>query len=523
MRFLCHTVRMRLLGLLLGSIGLLAACSHPDTSPSCPSVAQGGAAIGGSPASSGGDSANGGTNATSGAATTAGEASSAGGTSANGGTSNAGSSVNAGGATNVGGATARGGGGTGGTASAGGSGATGGAATGGAPACTDQAGSLKPTYPFPQNYRSSKCIYPTGVCSSTAKAAYDQWKKELVVSNGAGGFQRVNRPDQEAGITNSTVSEGIAYGMILAVFMDDQPLFDNLWQYAQLHLNGNKLMIWLIDSNGNPGIEGSGMPASGSATDADEDMAWALALAAQKWGTSATVGSYKSLAVSLIGRIYTSEADTRYDLLNAGDSWGTTFAWNPSYFAPYEYRVFAKLDTAHADGWNKIIDKGYQVLAASQNASSGLVPAWTDTSGKPSAAWSGGPTNYQYDAVRVPFRIAIDYCEYGDTRAAAILQKFTTFFSGVGAANIVDGYALDGTPQPEHTSPAGVQSALFVGAAGVGAMSTTNAAFVSGVYQRITTQPDTLMLPVSYYYNLSWKVFTLLIMTGNLFEYSLHP
>ena len=563
-RFLCHTVRMRFPVLLMSSVCLLVACSQSQSSQTdtlgqgatasgatgglkqssaTSSVTSGGAnftastggasaASGGSLASSGGLSATGGKTASGGSAIASGGSANIGGTSSNGGTSTTAGRTSTGGAANTGGTALKGGGSsTGGTSIAGGSSVNGGAATGGtsaatggtSAACTDQLGSLKPTYPFPQNYRSSKCIYPTSACSSNAQTVYNQWKQTLVVKDGAGGFQRVNRPDQEAGITNSTVSEGIGYGMILAVFMDDQSLFDDLWQYSQLHLNGNKLMIWLIDSSGNPGQESSGMPASGSATDADEDMAWALALAAQKWETSSTLGAYKTLAVTQIGRVYGSEADTRYNLLNAGDSWGTTFAWNPSYFAPYEYRVFAKLDTKNTDGWNKIIDAGYKALATAQNASSGLVPAWTDANGNPAAAWSGGPTNYQYDAARVPFRVGVDYCEYGESRAAPILQKFTTFFAGIGAANIVDGYALDGTPQPEHTSPDGVQSALFVGAAGVGAMSTTNSAFVDSVYQRIVTQPDELMLPVSRYYNLSWKVFTLLMMSGNLFEYSLHP
>ena len=69
-----------------------------------------------------------------------------------------------------------------------------------------------------------------------------------------------------------------------------------------------------------------------------------------------------------------------------------------------------------------------------------------------------------------------------------------------------------------------MQSALFVGAAGVGAMSdATYQPFVNAVYTRLVTQPDSLMLPKSYYYNLSWKVFSLLMMTGNLFDYTLHP
>jgi endo-1,4-beta-D-glucanase Y len=549
---------MRLPILVVGSVGLLAACSDRASvytpgadaggQTSIHSGGSGGAAQQSTSSTTGGTSAGftvtsggtsnatGGTNfVTGGMATTIGGSGPGTGTSEVGGKSSSGGSSSTAGQTRTGGTSSTGGSratggtpGTGGTLSAGGTTNAGGAVTGGvsaggvggtAPACTDQRGSLKPTYPFPQNFRSTKCTYPKSACSSDARAVYDQWKRELVVD--AGPYQRVIRPDQEAGLVNSTVSEGIGYGMILAVFMDDQTLLDNLWQYSQQHLNDKKLMIWLIDSSGNPGNESSGMPASGSASDADEDIAWALALAAQKWGTSAALGSYKTLAVDMIGRVYSNEADTRYDMLNAGDSWGTTFAWNPSYFAPYEYRLFAQLDTAHADGWKRIIDKGYQALAASQNAS-GLVPAWTDASGNPAAAWSGGPTHYQYDAARVPFRIGIDYCEYGETRAVPILQKFTTFFAGIGAAGIVDGYALDGTPQPEHTTPSGVQSALFVGAAGVGAMSTTNSAFVDGVYARLVTQPDSLMMPVSVYYNHSWKVFTLLMMSGNLFDYTLH-
>jgi endo-1,4-beta-D-glucanase Y len=384
---------------------------------------------------------------------------------------------------------------------------------------------LKPPYTFPQNFKSSYCIYPTTACSTNARTIYNQWKQELVTSDGAGGFQRVRRPEDEAGIVDSTVSEGIGYGMILAVFMDDQTLFDNLWKYSQIHLNANGLMIWLIDSSGQPGMQDNGFRASGSATDADEDMAWALAQAAQKWGGSGSLGdTYNNLARAMMGRIIACERDTRYDMLNAGDSWGTVFAWNPSYFAPNQYRLFAKLDTPNTAAWNAIITKGYQVLAASQNSSTGLVPAWTDTTGAAAAPeGTSMPTHYQYDSARVPFRIAQDYCDTGDSRAKAILAKFTTFFSGIGAANIVDGYNLDGSPRAENTSPAGVQSALFLGAAGVGAMSTTNQAFVDSIYARLLTQPDSLMLPKSRYFNLSWKVFTMLMMSGNLFDYTLHP
>ena len=49
----------------------------------------------------------------------------------------------------------------------------------------------------------------------------------------------------------STVSEGIGYGMLIAVYMGDQMLFDNLWKYEQLHLDSNGLMNWSVDASGN--------------------------------------------------------------------------------------------------------------------------------------------------------------------------------------------------------------------------------------------------------------------------------
>jgi hypothetical protein len=128
----------------------------------------------------------------------------------------------------------------------------------------------------------------------------------------------------------------------------------------------------------------------------------------------------------------------------------------------------------------------------------------------------GAPQHYQYDSARTPFRIGQDYCDYGEARAKTYLDKTTSFFSGVGAAMIVDGYDLNGMPRAENPLPA--QSALFVGAAGVGAMSGTNQTFVNDVYALLTTKEN---YPPSYYFNLSWQVFTLLMMTGNLYDYYL--
>jgi hypothetical protein len=339
-----------------------------------------------------------------------------------------------------------------------------------------------------------------------------------VTPEGAGGFRRERRPNSPGGEVNSTVSEGIAYGMLIAVALDDQPLFDDLWKYSQLWKNEHGLMHWYINAAGTQVL------GNGGATDSDEDIAWALVMAERQWGGAGSVGtSYLELARAQIQRIWEWEIDhTRGDLLLPGDAWGSNIVFNPSYFAPNQYRIFGQV-TGQTAEWNRVIDTGYRILAASLNATSGnatngLVPAWCDENGVPKSPSNGGATNYQYDSARTPFRIGQDYCYSGEPRAATYLAKVSSFFSGVGAGSIVDGYDLNGTPHPDPDSPSGSpQSAVFVGSAAVGAMhAPTFAPFIGDAYGRVATGE---LLARSRYYNLSWTTLTLLMLTGNLVEY----
>ena len=310
----------------------------------------------------------------------------------------------------------------------------------------------------------------------------------------------------------STVSEGIGYGMLIAVYMNDQPLFDDLWRYEQLHLDTNGLMNWSIDANGTM------TPGMGGATDADEDMAFALVMADKQWGGKGSLQmNYLDYGKAQINNIWLHEVvDSK--LAGPGDGWGPTNLWNfinISYFAPSYYRVFKALDSGHA--WDAVIQTVYDTITASLNttngnSTNGLVPAWCTSTG---GASSGQPFNYQYDSCRTPFRIGLDWCLSGETRAQAYVAKTSAFFGAAGAANVVDGYKLDGTPQPAHTSG---QSAAFLGPAGVGAMnSASNQQFVNDAYARVATRQ---LLVGGNYYDESWTVLSLLMMTGNFLDYT---
>ena len=436
-------------------------------------------------------------------------------------------------------------GGTGGTSSGGSSGGgTGGNAnTGGAAGAPLSRGPTPPAnganFPFPQNRQMSGCIYPTAYDNNDVMAAYTKWKADVVVSDaGAGGFQRVQRTSSDgvsaATPAGSTVSEGIGYGMLIAVYMGDHTLFDNLWKYEQLHLDANGLMNWSITSAGtNTPME------AGGATDADEDMAYALIMADKQWGGMGSLSkTYSAYALSEIQAIWNHEVYNS-NLAGPGDSWGPTDLTkdiNISYFAPAYYRLFKQLDSSH--NWDAVTQTVYDTIfgpnsstpgalnATNKNTANGLVPGWCTSTGGSSSA---GPFNYQYDACRTPFRIGVDWCLNGvsasaaatpinPSRAQSYVALTSSFFSGVGAANIVDGYNMDGTINSSAHTVAQGQSAAFVGPAAVGEMSNaSNQTFLNAAYNLVKT--DTLLVGGAYY-DESWTVMSLLMMTGNFLDYT---
>lgn len=370
-------------------------------------------------------------------------------------------------------------------------------------------------FPFPQNRHSPNCSYPN-YRNADVKAAFEKWKADTVTADGANGFLRVKRPKEPGLEPNSTVSEGIAYGMLIAVYMNDQALFDGLWKYEQTCLNMNGLMDWYILADGKT----RGPNGTGAASDADEDMAWALLMADRQWGGNGSLGdSYLNIAKKLIDIVYRTEIQDD-KLLKPGDGWGDWNTINPSYFAPSYYRVFAK--ATGNDKWNQVLDTSYEMLqkslnAASKNVDNGLVPAWCTSEGAPNGGVfkEGSPTHYQYDSCRTPFRIGLDYCQNKEPRAQSYVAKTSQFFAGIGAKKIVDGYNLDGTPNPASQSG---QSAAFVGPAAVGAMSSASySPFLQEGYDGVATMQ---LLVGGDYYDESWTVLSLLMMSGNFLDYT---
>jgi endo-1,4-beta-D-glucanase Y len=354
------------------------------------------------------------------------------------------------------------------------------------------------------------CTLPPAASDAALQAAYARWKTDLVTSDGAGGFQRVKRPNS-GNPFNSSNSEGIGYGMIAAVYLDDQNLFDNLWKYEQLWIQTDGLMNWEI----NP--QGTAASGTGAATDGDEDMAFALVMADKKWGGRGSLATtYLDAAKKQIGAIWANEVDHNLgDVLAPGDQFGGAQIINISYLAPAYYRIFGQV-TGNVADWNRVVESSYRVLqaalnTANGNANNGLVPAWSTPAGVPMAP-PGKPTNYQLDSCRTPFRIAQDYCWNNEARALAYVQQISGFYAGIGATHLVDGYALNGTPMPNT----GLALAAFVGPAGAAAMATPP--YFKLRDDAYAAVASLTLLGDSLYYNESWTVLSLLMMNGRLVD-----
>ncbi len=237
---------------------------------------------------------------------------------------------------------------------------------------------------------------------------------------------------------NVTTSEGESYTMLRSVWLDDKPAFDASWKWTQENLGRPKdhLFSWLFGkrADGSYGIL-TGQNGQNTASDADTDIALALAFAYARWQDPAYLASSKAI----INDIWTEEVITinGRPYLAANDvekNYSDNVVVNPSYFAPYAYRIFAQVDPSH--NWKGLIDTSYEVLEESMSAkldatstSANIPPNWITLDRKnatvhaPGAALSALDTNYGFDAIRTSWRLGLDWNWYQEPRALKLLTS----------------------------------------------------------------------------------------------------
>lgn len=258
----------------------------------------------------------------------------------------------------------------------------------------------------------------------------------------------VHRPKSEE--PHDAVSEGVGYGMLLALYCNDQTYFNKIWDAAEQYMWTGEYYNWRVDKDGV-------MIGSGAATDAEQDIALALifanALVEKKiWSahTSSKKANYNERAQTIINSIWnTMVEDGRY--VRPGSGWGGRAFVNPGYFAPAFYRVFDEFETTDHN-WESVIDQCYLIVAASPGYKLGMTPDWMTPSGGYSSeeqlgynAYLGGKSMYK-DGIRILWRLATDCAWYGDMRAEKFLRNALFFVKQPAAANF---FQMDGSVVPE--------------------------------------------------------------------------
>ncbi|MFD1603218.1 glycosyl hydrolase family 8 [Flavobacterium artemisiae] len=349
------------------------------------------------------------------------------------------------------------------------------------------------TQPFPANKVHGNGLMASTKNSQDAETSYNTWKGNFVTTCSNGRY-RIKFDDP-----NKTVSEGIAYGMLLSAYKGDKTLFDGLWLYYKDNVNSNGVMNWKI--NGCSGTDGFN-----GATDAELDAAMALIVADYQWTSVGTI-NYKNDAKTLITAIKNYEVEANTYVLKPGDQFGGSLITNPSYYSPAYYRAFGAYtnDTAF---WNQVAAKAYTVInnnLTQNNAVGGLVSDWCEASG---AYSSRGGNTYSYDAARTPWRIVVDYIWYGNADAKTYAKKSSDFVrvNLGGSNNIKDGYNQNGSVSGQW------HNATFVGAFACAAMAGENQSHLDVSYNDLKNLNE----PNSYF-NQTLKTLYSFLLTGNFY------
>lgn len=253
-----------------------------------------------------------------------------------------------------------------------------------------------------------------------------------------------------------TTSEGQAYAMLRSVYMNDQATFDQVWGWTQQHLQvraDDSLLAWLWGSD-----DGGSVLDASPAADADEDAALALLFAAQQWDDATYREDAQAILDSIWAQLTQRIAGQR--MLIASD-WaaGDQPVVNPSYLAPYAYRIFAEADPAHR--WTELIDSSYALFAAlatsqATGGPAGLVPNWVVVDAKtgvprPATGRVRSADEFSFDASRVAFRLALDWMWFGEPRALAALEAMDLPAAELAeSGRLLAAYDLHGRPTVDY-------------------------------------------------------------------------
>lgn len=321
-------------------------------------------------------------------------------------------------------------------------------------------------------------------------------------------------------------TEGLSYGMMVAVQLDKKDIFDRLWRWTvkyMQHQDGPREGYFAWSVNPETGRKNS----QGSASDGELFFVTALLFASNRWGNDTGIDYYGE-ARRILDAMWSKDGtagvrniiNTEHKMITFVPE-GRGYNWtDPSYHVPAFFEIWAEYaKDGHEDFYRECADVARAFLHKACHPVTGLTPDYSEYDGSP---LPGRMSEFGFDSWRVPMNIAMDYAWYAKDKEwqQDYGRRLHNFLYAQGVNSFVDQYSLDGSPRERIMLAPGYQSVRhslgFVSTAATAATMGTQAKswkFVDGLWNaKLEPYEDGYFDP---YYDGFLYLFSLMHLSGN--------
>ena len=281
-------------------------------------------------------------------------------------------------------------------------------------------------------------------------------------------------------------SEGMSYGMMIAVQTNHKAEFDAIWNWANTYM--------LITDSRNPSagyyawsVNTDGTPHSDSpAPDGEEYFVMSLYFAAHRWGNGTGLYAYSAQADRILSlmrhhpvqtgtgpfRIHPEDppyqprrmetAHTVAHISTVGPmvnedqtmivfvpGFGGNGFSDPSYHLPGFYELWARWGPAEDRVfWKEAAEASRRYFILATDPTTGLAPDYANFDGSPkTSVFNPASATFSYDSWRTASNWSVDQAWWGkNPQAAALSDRIQAFLVKEGIHTFPDRFTLDGKP-----------------------------------------------------------------------------
>jgi Endoglucanase Y len=311
-------------------------------------------------------------------------------------------------------------------------------------------------------------------------------------------------------------TEGMSYGMMMAVQMNRKDVFDRLWLWTHRHMLMTEgrhagYFAWSCAPDGTKN-------SNGPAPDGEEYFALSLFFASHRWGDRAVPCNYSEQARAILRAcVHNGEKGPGAPMWNLENKLikfipDVEFS-DPSYHLPHFYELFALwADDRDRAFWKGAAAASRAYLPLSCHPVTGLAPEYAYYDGRPNDERGYG--KFFSDSYRVAANLGLDCAWFGpQPQEAAIAARIQAFFADKDMADYRR-YTIAGEALEEKAlHPVGLLATLAQASLATPGLSVVDDGSAASFVRRLWATP--LRTGVRRYYDNCLYFFAFLALSGN--------